>query len=181
MFFNGVAAQVIYSSANQAAVIVPSIAGSTANVEGLYLGKTVLSFPVQVMAFVPALFTSDETGRGIAAAINQDGSYNSINNSAMAGDAITLFATGDGLDAQPNAPVTVTIGGVSAEVLHIGPSSGRAGVTQIDVKVPTNALASTNFLVGWNVHVPVSVVLQVSGVSSQPGVYITVVYLGPLG
>jgi uncharacterized protein (TIGR03437 family) len=94
---------------------------------------------------------------------------------------LTLFATGDGLAAQPNAAVTVTIGGVGAQVLHIGPAPGSPGVTKIDVKVPMNALAATGFLIGQNVHVPVPVVLQVGGVSSQPGVYITVLYCCALG
>jgi trimeric autotransporter adhesin len=181
VFVNGVAAQVIYSSATQVAAIVPAITGSTANFEVRYLGKTALSFPVPLLPFAPSLFTSDATGRGLAAAMDQDGSYNSLTNSAVAGDTITLFATGDGLAAQPNAAVTVTIGGVGAQVLHIGPAPGRPGVTQIDVKVPMNALAATGFLLGQNVHVPVPVVLQVGGVSSQPGVYITVLYCCVLG
>jgi uncharacterized protein (TIGR03437 family) len=181
IFFNGVAAQVIYSSATQVAAIVPSITGSTANLEVRYLGNTALSFSVPLLPYAPSLFTSDATGRGLAAAIDQDGSYNSLTNSAVAGDMLTLFATGDGLAAQPNAAVTVTIGGVGAQVLHIGPAPGSPGVTKIDVKVPMNALAATGFLIGQNVHVPVPVVLQVGGVSSQPGVYITVLYCCALG
>jgi uncharacterized protein (TIGR03437 family) len=181
IFFNGVASQAIYSSATQVAAIVPSIIGSVANVEVRYLGNTTLSFSVPLLPFAPSLFTSDATGRGLAAAIDQNGSYNSLTNSAVAGDMITLFATGDGLAAQPNAAVTVTIGGVGAQVLHIGPAPGSPGVTQIDVKVPMNALAATGFLIGQNVHVPVPVVLQVGGVSSQPGVYITVLYCCVLG
>jgi hypothetical protein len=35
--------------------------------------------------------------------------------------------------------------------------------------------------VGQNIHVPVAVELQAGGVASQPAVYITVLYLGPLG
>lgn len=181
IFFNGIAAQAIYSSATQVAAIVPSITGSTANVEVRYLGNTALSFSVPLLPFSPSLFTSDTTGRGLAAAIDQDGSYNSLTNSAVVGDRITLFATGDGLAAQPNAAVTVTIGGVGAQVLHIGPAPGSPGVTQIDVKIPMSALAATSFLLGQNVHVPVPVLLQVGGVSSQPGVYITVLYCCVLG
>jgi uncharacterized protein (TIGR03437 family) len=181
IFFNGVAAQAIYSSATQVAAIVPSITGSTASVEVRYLGNLALSFSVPLLPFAPSLFTSDATGRGLAAAIDQDGSYNSLTNSAAAGDMITLFATGDGLSAQPDAALTVTIGGVAARVLHIGPAPGSPGVTRIDVQAPLNVLAATDFLLGQDVHVPVPVVLQVGGISSQPGVYITVLYCCALG
>jgi uncharacterized protein (TIGR03437 family) len=181
VFFNGVAAEVIYSSATQVAAIVPSLTGSAATVEVRYLGKTALSFPVPLVLSAPSLFTSDATGRGLAAAIDQDGSYNSLITSAAAGEQITLFATGDGLAAQPDAAVTVTIGGVGAQVLQIGPAPGRPGVTRIDVKIPVNALAATGFLIGQDFHVPVPVVLQVGGTSSQPGVYITVLYCCTLG
>jgi uncharacterized protein (TIGR03437 family) len=176
VFLNGIKAQVIYSSATQVAAIVPSITGSTAAVEVRYLGNTALSFSVPLLPFSPSLFTSDATGRGLAAAINQNGSYNSLTNSPVVGDRITLFATGDGLATQPNAAVTVTIGGVGAQVLHIGPLPGSPGVTQIDIRIPLSAFAATSFRLGDELHVPVPVVLQVGGVSSQPGVYITVLY-----
>jgi hypothetical protein len=51
---------------------------------------------------------------------------------------------------------------------------------QIDVRVPMDALAATRFLYGFDVHVPVSVLLQVGATTSQPGVYITV-YINSLG
>jgi uncharacterized protein (TIGR03437 family) len=181
VFFDGVAAPVIYTSAVQVAAVVPSITASTANVEVRYHGKTAAAFTVPLVPFAPALFTSDSTGRGLAAAINQDHSYNSLTSSAVPGDTVTLFATGDGLAAQPSARVTVTIGGIAAQIVHVGPAPGRPGVTQIDVKVPLDALAATNFLLGYDLHVPVPVVLQIGGTSSQPAVYITVLYLGTLG
>ena len=181
VFFDGVAVPVIYTSAVQVAAVVPSITGSTANVEVHYSGKTAAAFTVPLVPFAPALFTSGSAGRGLAAAINQDQSYNSLTSSAMPVDRLTLFATGDGLASQPSAAVTVTIGGVAAQILNVGPAPGRLGVTQIDVRVPVDALAATNFLLGYDLHVPVSVVLQVGGISSQPAVYITVQYLGLIG
>ena len=51
---------------------------------------------------------------------------------------------------------------------------------QIDVKVPMNALAATKSLYGFDVHVPVPVVLRVGEATSQPAVYITV-YITILG
>src|ERR1019366_5117221 len=67
-FFDGVAAPVIYTSAVQVAAVVPSITASTANVEVRYHGKTAAAITVPLVPFAPALFTSDSTGRGLAAA-----------------------------------------------------------------------------------------------------------------
>src|ERR1035438_3276072 len=94
VLFDGVAAPVIYTSATQAAALVPSISGSTTSVEVRYRGKTALGFTVPVAPSAPALFTYDSTGRGLAAATDQDHSYNGFTSSAMSGDTVTLFATG---------------------------------------------------------------------------------------
>jgi uncharacterized protein (TIGR03437 family) len=180
VLFDGVAAPVIYTSATQVAALVPSISGSTTSVEVRYRGKTAVAFTVPVAPFAPALFTYDSTGRGLAAATDQDHSYNSFTSSAMPGDTVRLFATGVGLAAQPAAPMSVIIGGVTAQILHVGPALGQLGVTEIDVKVPMDALAATRSLYGFDIHVPVSVLLQVGETTSQPGVYITV-YINVLG
>ncbi len=180
VFFDGVAAPVIYTSATQVATLVPPLAGSTTSVEVSYRGTIEAAFTAAVTPLAPALFTYDSTGRGLAAAIDQDHSYNGLTSSALPGDTITLFATGLGLAGQAGAPIKVTIGGAAAEILHAGPAPGRPGVTQIDVRVPLDALAATKFLYGFNIHVPVPVALQVGEAVSQPGVYITV-YISVLG
>ncbi len=177
VLFDGVAAPVLYTSATQVAALVPAIAGSQANVEVRYQGATAAQFTVPVAASAPALFTFDSSGRGLAAALDQDHSYNSFTSSASLGDTVKIFATG--LGASPSA-VTVTIGGVPAEILEMGPAPGQLGVTEMDVKVPMDALAATKFNIGGDVHVPVSVMLQVGDATSQPGVYITV-YITVLG
>ncbi len=175
--FNGVAAQVVASSATQVSTIVPPVGGDTAKVEVQCSGKTALSFSVPVAAVAPALFTADSTGRGLAAALNADGSYNSMTASAAPGDFITLFANGAGFADQAGAPVTVTIGGQTAEVWHVEPDPARPGVSRIYVKVPANATANAVATL-QTPNIPVPVVLQVGGVSSQPGVYITVFTFG---
>ena len=64
---------------------------------------------------------------------------------------------------QPVAPVTVTIGGVAAEVRFAGGASGQiAGVMQVNVVVPG----------GLSGAVPV--VMTVGGVASQAGVTVVV-------
>ena len=180
VLFDGVAAPVIYTSATQVAALVPSISGSTTSVEVRYRGKTAARFTVPVAPSAPALFTYDSTGRGLAAATDQDHSYNGFTSSAMSGDTVTLFATGMGLTAQPAAPLTVIMGGVTAQILHVGPAPGQLGVTQIDVKVPMDVLAALRFVYGYTMYAPVPVLLQVGETTSQPGVYITV-YLNIMG
>jgi uncharacterized protein (TIGR03437 family) len=79
--------------------------------------------------------------------------------SAAAGKVLLLFMTGDGDVTpflatgatpsstitnvaqlpKPRLPVTVTIGGVPAQVLFAGIPSGLAGLTQIDIVAPSNA------------------------------------------
>jgi uncharacterized protein (TIGR03437 family) len=179
VFFNGSAASILYTSATQVAAVVPSeISGASANVEVRYRGKTVAAFTVPTAPSAPALFTADATGKGTAAALNQDGSYNTLNHAEFAGRTISLFATGEGLEPLP--PVTATIGGEPAQVLRVGAVAGSPGVFEIDVRIPSNALANNRGLLGQNVQVPVPVVLWIGTASTQPGVYITVFYTGLL-
>ena len=177
VFFNGSAAAILYTSATQVAAVVPSeIGGASANVEVRYLGKTVAAFTVPIVASAPGLFTADATGKGVAAALNQDGSYNTLSHAEFAGRTISLFATGEGLEPLP--AVTATIGGEPAQVLRVRAVGGSPGVLQIDVRIPSNALANIPGLQG--VQVPVPVVLWIGTASTQPGVYVTVFYTGPL-
>jgi len=179
VFFNGSAASILYTSATQVVAVVPAgIGGASANVEVRYRGKTVAAFTVPIVPSAPALFTADATGKGTAAALNQDGSYNTLNHAEYDGRTISLFATGEGLEPLP--PVTATIGGEPAQVLRVGAVAGSPGVLQIDVRIPSNALANTQGLLNQNVQVPVPVVLWIGTASTQPGVYITVFYTGPL-
>src|ERR1035438_6822532 len=147
---------------------------STTNIEVRYRGKTAAGFTVPVAPSAPALFTYDSTGRGLAAATDQDHLYNGFTSSAWPGDTVTLFATGIGLVGQPAAPLTVIMGGATAQILHVGPAPGQLGVTEIDVKVPMDVLATLRFVYGFEMYVPVPVLLQVGETTSQPGVYITV-------
>jgi uncharacterized protein (TIGR03437 family) len=179
VFFNGSAAAILYTSATQVAAVVPSeISGASANVEVRYRGKTVAAFTAPIVASAPALFTADATGKGAAAALNQDGSYNTLSHAEFDGRTISLFATGEGLEPLP--PVTATIGGEPAQVLRVSAVGGSPGVLQIDVQIPSNALANSGLL-NQNVQVPVPVVLWIGTASTQPGVYVTVFYTGPLG
>lgn len=161
VFFDDVAAPLIYTSAQQVSVIVPYSVANKANtrVSVEYLGISSPPMDFRVTAAAPALFTFNANGQGPVAALNQDNTYNSQPNGAEPGSVVVLFATGegqtnpagvDGLLAtgsvlpKPQLPVTVTIGGQSAEVLYAGAApTFAAGLMQINVRVPQNVQRNT--------------------------------------
>jgi len=178
--FNNVAAPVLYTSATQTAVIVPyEVAGSqTASVVLKSGTQTTAAFSIPVAASMPGLFTANFSGSGGAVALNQDGTINSATNPATRGTVVVLFATGegqtnpagvDGLVAttdvlrEPVLPVSVTIGGQTAQVLYAGGAPGNvAGVMEVEVVAPTGAAPGAD-----------AVVLTVGTASSQSNVTVS--------
>ena len=177
--FNGIAAPMIYTSATQAAAIVPyEVTGASAQVAVTYQGQT--SVTVAVAASAPGLFTQDSSGGGQAAAVNQDGSVNTPSTPARIGSVISLFATGEGQTLPPGSdgtpasgtpptpilPVNVTIGGVTVnELQYVGGAPGEvAGLLQINVQIPASVTPGS----------AVPVLIRVGGATSQSGVTIAV-------
>lgn len=175
---NDIPSPLIYTSATQVAAIVPYATVGTARITVLYQAKT--STPV--LWFLdnasPALFTGDASGKGQAAAINQDGSRNSASSPAAPGSVIQLFATGegrttpDGVDGKPAGvpaprpvlPVAVRIGGQSARTLYAGGVPGTtSGLMQVNVEIPSGLAAGS-----------ASVVLQVGDHTSADGVTVAI-------
>jgi sugar lactone lactonase YvrE len=78
--FNGTNAPMIYTSPTQVSAIVPYSMpiGSAANVTVTYQGQTsTTNSAIPITGSLPGIFTANASGVGQAAAINQDGSYNS--------------------------------------------------------------------------------------------------------
>jgi uncharacterized protein (TIGR03437 family) len=109
--------------------------------------------------------------------VNQDGSRNGTGHPTSAGEVLTIYVTGEGqtnpsgVDGRvgtaplptPVAPVSVTIGGVPAEVRYAGGSAGAiAGVMQVNVVVPDRVFGV------------LPLVVSVARVPSQAGVTIVV-------
>jgi uncharacterized protein (TIGR03437 family) len=178
---NGVPAPLIYAEAGQLSAIVPyETTASTAQFTVSYQGQS-SSFTMPVAASAPALFTVGSLGYGQAAAVNvTDGSLNSVKPVAI-GAYIELFATGEGqtqpagIDGalaplmqpfpMPVLPVTVTIGGLPANVIYAGAVPGVvAGLMQIDAQIPTGVTPGSQ----------VPVVVQVGNATSSPAVWISV-------
>lgn len=124
----------------QVAAVVPYGVGSgSAQVSVTYLGNASTLPPVNIGASAPGLFTLDSTGRGQAAAVNQNGSVNTASTPEKTGNVITLFATGEGqtnpagVDGKPSSmpfpvpllPVSVMIGGKVANVQYVGGAPGE--------------------------------------------------------
>jgi uncharacterized protein (TIGR03437 family) len=174
--FNGLAATILYTSATQVAAVVPyALTGATARVKVTHQGEASAVFEVRVDPSAPGLFTLNQSGAGQAAAINAvDGSINTAANPVKTGAYLSLYATGEGqtspggsdgtLGAFPAAgpllPVSVTVGGIRAEVQYAGGAPGQvAGLMQINVRIP-DAMQSGGY---------VPVVLRVGNASTTPG------------
>src|SRR5208283_4060841 len=150
VMFNGTPGPVLYTSATQIGAVTPySMAGSNVQVFVQYQGQTSAPVTVPVAAVAPALFTADSSGKGQAAASNQDGTVNGSAHPAKVGSYISLWLTGAGqtnpagVDGQPGAAplpqpaaaVGVTIGGQVAVVEYAGQAPDAvAGVMQINAQ-----------------------------------------------
>jgi trimeric autotransporter adhesin len=182
VLFDGVPAPMIYTSSGQIAGVVPySVAGkSMTSVQVLYEGVASAAVPISVAQSNAAIFLAPTFSTTQAAALNQDGSYNSPANPDNRGNVLVLFATGEGQTSpagidgalatstplpKPTLAVSVTIGGVPTDVLYYGAAPGEvAGLMQVNVQIPAGISPSNS--------VPIS--LQIGNVSSQPGVTIAV-------
>ena len=181
VWFDGIAAPVVYSSEKQVSVVVPyEIAGETkTQVAVEYLGVTSEAVPVPVVASAPGLFTADQSGSGQAAAWNADGTVNSPANPASAGGTVLLMATGEGqttpagadgkvagsTSPKPQLTVSAQIGGLNANVIAAGGEAGAvAGTLLIKLRIPAGVTPGSS----------VPVVINIGNAASQPGVTVAV-------
>jgi uncharacterized protein (TIGR03437 family) len=164
ILFNGVPAPLLYVSDKQSSAIVPyAVAGRTSvDVQVEYQGVESDVVTVPVLASRLGVFSLDGSGQGPFAILNENGSVNSPSNPADRGSIITIYATGGGerdpavADGQilsdvltkPSLPISVWFDNgtddtlASGEVLYAGGASGSvAGLLQINVRVPTSAVA----------------------------------------
>ena len=160
VLFDGVAAPVVYTSANQVAAVVPfSVAGKTnvrITVEYMGAPSAVLQVPVRLAK--PAIFTIDSSGNGAGAILNQDGTLNSALNPEEKSRMISLFVTGvgqtnpasqDGQIILTMAPLattlTATVNGQAAEIQYAGNAPGMIpGLAQINLRIPSGASSGMN-------------------------------------
>ena len=171
--FDGALAPVLFASAGQINAIVPfAVAGkASTQAQVTFNGGTVVALSLPVSAAAPGLFILDSSGQ--AAVLNQDFRVNSSANPAEKGSAVMLYATGagqtdpPGVDgkitrgdlAVPALPVSVSIGGLPADILYAGAAPGLvAGALQVNARIPDNAPSGAT-----------GVTLRIGGAPSQPG------------
>ncbi len=182
ILFDGVPAPLVYASATQSSAVVPyfGAAKNTTHVQVEYKGVRSDPFPLTVNATAPGLFTSDLTGKGQGAVLNQDGvTRNSTSAPARPGSVVILWGTGEGVTDPPGvdgrpavdvlpkplAPVSVTIGGLPAVVEYAGAAPGNIpGLFQINAHL-SSAVAPGD-------RVPVQV--KIGNSMSQDGVTLSV-------
>ena len=156
LFFDGVAAPVIYAVTGKASFIVPYGVSGQTSIQYVYQGVHSNSVTVPVVLAMPALYTADQSGSGQG--IIQDANYNlnSSSNPAKAGDVVILYVNGAGLlnsaapdgglvglpQPKPAGAVTVQIGGKDAQVDYAGGSYGLTNaLLQINARIPSGLAA----------------------------------------
>ena len=181
VYFDGIAAPLVYTSAKQVSAIVPyEVAGkTTTQMRVEYLGAFSDPVSMPVTAAVPGIFTGDFSGTGQGAILNQDGTLNSAANPAERNSVVSIYATGEGQTApagldgkiasdappKPALPVTVTVGGIFADVTYAGGAQGLvAGGMQINARVPADATPGN----------AVPVMVSVGDINSRSGVTIAI-------
>lgn len=163
----GKAAFVIFSSATQLAVQLPvdAVVGQTTLIVQ-YQGQSSTPFTVQISEVAPAFFTATIGGATLVTAVRPDFSLVSVQNPLYPGDLAEIFATGLGATT-PQVPtgvtgvgttankVTVTVSGVSAQVLFSGLTSPAE--YQVSIIIPAGLSPGLH---------PITV--TVAGVTSAP-------------
>ncbi len=156
--FNGTPAPLLYAGANQINAIVPfEVAGSqSADIIVKYRGATSAPVEMTVGGSVQGIFTDGAAGSGQAAALNQDGSFNSPSNPAARGSIVSIWATGLGTTnpAFPDGQLTPLIlsqlvktptlyvhdQATIAQLQYSGQAPGLvAGAVQINFVIPESA------------------------------------------
>ena len=146
---NNTAAPIFYSTPGQLGVQVPyGISGAvqvTVTVDGAVSAASTLT----VANVAPGIFTINQAGTGIVAALHQDGvTLVTAQNPAHPNEVVSLFATGLGslnpsvatgalaLNNPTLLTVTAAVDGNQATVLFAGGAPGSAGLDQVNVRIP---------------------------------------------
>jgi uncharacterized protein (TIGR03437 family) len=188
VFFDEIAAPVLYAQANQINAVVPfGVASrSTVQLRVEYGGILEFPLPLEVVSTDPAIFLNN----GSAAALNQDNTINSPQNPAARGSIVVLYGTGAGVlspagedgrpamppFAKPELPVSVLNEEYNGfenvftplEVLYAGAAPGMvAGVIQINVRLPDRL---SRFSL-WALRLKVGDVIGPGVVVASKGIY----------
>ena len=179
VYFDEFSAPLLYASASQINAIVPYEVASRTTVQMTVqtLGGQSDAYTIQIGATAPGIFITTQNGRGQAAILNEDNSYNGQTSPAARGSIVQVFATGEGGTqppaitgsvtgtlAVPVATVSATVGILPAEVVFAGAApQAVAGLFQVNVRIPADAPTGD-----------VPIMLTVGNVNSQTGATVAV-------
>jgi uncharacterized protein (TIGR03437 family) len=176
VLFDGVPEPLIYSMRGQVSAVVPYGVPASTRVEVEYSEVKSGTVLIELEHAAPALFCYS-SGSGQAVVVNQDGSFNRLDNRSDRGSVISVFLMGDGVvspqisDGQlphgPDFPVSahstrVLVGIAECSVVFRG--LVYAGVTQLNVRIPPDAPVGSQ----------VALEAIVGGKGLQPGVVLAV-------
>jgi uncharacterized protein (TIGR03437 family) len=156
VWMDGEEVPLLYASAAELKAIVPHAISDKKSVEFQveYRGNRSAAIKMKTGPTAPGIFTADGSGKGQAAALNEDNTPNSAENPASRGSVVAVYATGQGLtdpvladDALPSPdnqyrpvlPVSAVIDGRPAEILYAGAAPGLPGAFQVNLRVPADA------------------------------------------
>jgi len=170
VMIDGVAAPLLSVSSNRILALAPDQAPAAKTSVIVVSAGGTQGDPrtVGIVATSPGLLTASSIGVGQALATNGDGTANSPSNPAQKGQMLRLYATGLGVttaNGAPQAAITATVSGVSAQVQNVAPAVGYpAGYMAIDIQIPSGVPQSDFILVN----------VAADGVSSQAGVTVSI-------
>jgi len=139
-------APLLYVSPTQINYQVPSgVAAGVVTATVLNGTTTVATSLLEVQSIAPTIFTANEQGTGLPAALIQrvhpDGTYDYegvASPIAFDGDNLYLLLYGTGFDGASASGTTVTVGESSTTVTYAGPAPGFSGEDQIDAQLPSS-------------------------------------------
>jgi endoglucanase len=137
--------------------------GNVALAPLLYVSPTQINYQVpsgvaagllEVQSIAPTIFTANEQGTGLPAALIQrvhpDGTYDYegvASPIAFDGDNLYLLLYGTGFDGASANGTTVTVGTTPTTVTYAGPAPGFSGEDQIDAQLPSSLAGAVSVTV----------------------------------
>jgi uncharacterized protein (TIGR03437 family) len=180
VLFDGAPAPLLYVQGEEIRAMAPYALHGRISTRLQVEYGTDFSLPIElkVVDAAPGLIIASGLGRGLASALNADGTLNSASNPAARGSVISVFGTGEGQTdpagqdgriiltdlRRPILPVTAHIGGRAAEVTYAGSAAMLvSGIFQANIRIPEDVEPGL---------VPVEV--RIGDVVTQSGVTIAV-------
>lgn len=177
--FNGILSPLFAASTSLVTAVVPWEVSTSGNVtlQLSYTGKQAAPINLTLTETAPGLFSTDSSGSGPGAFLNEDGTLNSPDNPAKPGSMITVSGTGGGqtdpasatgviatAPAPLTAQTTATVAGKPAKIDYAGSAPGAlTGAIQVRLRLPGSLTTG-----------PAAVVVGVGSQSSQGTVLVYV-------